>query len=109
MRGKSGEHAVLVQTADLAGITFHDRLTDRDLTVAADDDTVAAPDGQNRGLILIQLAPERTRVARKPYWGPERLNSTGGRSACKHQRVDVLIAQPGHCALCPAADAKGRR
>ena len=45
--GKSGEHAVFVQAADLCGHYLSTiRLTDRDLTVAADDDAVAAPDGQ---------------------------------------------------------------
>src|SRR5690606_16764201 len=39
--GETGNHLVVEQAADLAGVAFHDGVAKRYLAVAADDDTVA--------------------------------------------------------------------
>ena len=53
--GKSGQDAIVVEPASLAGVLLDDGVTERDLTVAGHDGLVAMTDGQDSGGVKHRL------------------------------------------------------
>ena len=53
--GESREHLVVVEAAHLAGIALHDGVAERHLAVAAHGDGSAAPHGENRRAVRIEM------------------------------------------------------
>ena len=58
--GEAGDDAALAERPDLLGVVLDDRLADRDLPVAGDDDLAALPDGHDGravpggGILVVQ-------------------------------------------------------
>jgi hypothetical protein len=86
--GEAGQHPVVVEAPNLAGIALHDGVAQRDLTVTADDDLVVTTHGQDGCTteLLHRTAPNRQ--GRRLYTIIRRVNRTEFKEVLCHARGD---------------------